>query len=191
MCFALNIHCFICFPSILYIKVIFLVVDTSADDSGISQSLNSDADSSVPSLNSDYKTMSDSGCQEDIYCNVSGGIITSSFSTPVISSSRTVSALETNRILPPTPLPRLSLKRKAVLTSEESLSSSIYPSCGLLVFSSLCLTKKKHDLFLPFRISSDKCLSFLMCMCLIFLSLCLKYCFYFHPNANPKTSSKI
>lgn len=110
----------------------FLVVDTSADDSGISQSLNSDADSSVPSLNSDYKTMSDSGCQEDIYCNVSGGIITSSFSTPVISSTQTVS---TNRILPPTPLPRLSLQRKAV----ESLSSSIYPSCGLLVFSSRVL----------------------------------------------------
>lgn len=122
-------------------EVMFLVVDTSADDSGISQSLNSDADSSVPSLNSDYKTMSDSGCQEDIYCNVTGGVITSSLSTPVISSTRTVSALETNRIVPPTPLPRLSLKRKAAVTSVESLNSSIYPSCGLLAFSSYCLTK--------------------------------------------------
>ncbi|GFQ85848.1 cordon-bleu protein-like 1 [Trichonephila clavata] len=50
------------------------VVDTSADDSGISQSLNSDADSSVPSMNSDLKTMSDSGCQEEIYCNVSDSL---------------------------------------------------------------------------------------------------------------------
>ncbi|GIY02477.1 cordon-bleu protein-like 1 [Caerostris darwini] len=50
------------------------VVDTSADDSGISQSLNSDADSSVPSMNSDLKTMSDSGCQEEMYCNVSDSL---------------------------------------------------------------------------------------------------------------------
>ncbi|KFM65831.1 hypothetical protein X975_16790, partial [Stegodyphus mimosarum] len=46
------------------------VVDISAEDSGISQSLFSDADSSVPSIESDFKTMSDSGCQEEIYCNV-------------------------------------------------------------------------------------------------------------------------
>ncbi|XP_054712349.1 cordon-bleu protein-like 1 isoform X3 [Uloborus diversus] len=46
------------------------VVDTSADDSGISHSLTSDADSSMPSINSDLKTMSDSGCQEEIYCNI-------------------------------------------------------------------------------------------------------------------------
>ncbi|CAL1287974.1 unnamed protein product [Larinioides sclopetarius] len=49
-------------------------VDASADDSGISQSLNSDADSSVPSMNSDLKTMSDSGCHEEIYCNVSDSL---------------------------------------------------------------------------------------------------------------------
>ncbi|GFU07053.1 cordon-bleu protein-like 1 [Nephila pilipes] len=104
------------------------VVDTSADDSGISQSLNSDADSSVPSMNSDLKTLSDSGCQEEIYCNVSGGVISSSYSTPVISSPRT--GVE-KQFHVPIPLPRMSLKRK-VLTSMESLNSSIYPSCDSL-----------------------------------------------------------
>ncbi|CAL1287973.1 unnamed protein product [Larinioides sclopetarius] len=103
-------------------------VDASADDSGISQSLNSDADSSVPSMNSDLKTMSDSGCHEEIYCNVSGGVISSSYSTPVISSPRT--GVEKQPHVP-IPLPRMSLKRK-VLTSMESLNSSIYPSCDSL-----------------------------------------------------------
>ncbi|KAF8796259.1 Cordon-bleu protein-like 1 like protein [Argiope bruennichi] len=103
-------------------------VDASADDSGISHSLNSDADSSVPSMNSDLKTMSDSGCHEEIYCNVSGGVISSSYSSPVISSPRTGVEKQTHV---PIPLPRMSLKRK-VLTSMESLNSSIYPSCDSL-----------------------------------------------------------
>ncbi|XP_035234098.1 cordon-bleu protein-like 1 isoform X2 [Stegodyphus dumicola] len=101
------------------------VVDISAEDSGISQSLFSDADSSVPSIESDFKTMSDSGCQEEIYCNVAGGVI-SSFSSPVIYSRRPTPGIET--VTAPIPLPRMSLKRKGV-TSVESLNSSTYPSC--------------------------------------------------------------
>ncbi|KAG8197449.1 hypothetical protein JTE90_014931 [Oedothorax gibbosus] len=50
------------------------VVDPLCDDSGISHSLTSDADSSVPSINSEG-LRPDSGCQEElIYCNVADSL---------------------------------------------------------------------------------------------------------------------